>query len=87
MMMSNDTNNEVIITEQYPANEDPVVPAAGNQDDMRMESPPNLSDNDPYDDMLDYVGKVVTKYLFSQSNMFKVSGINPLLVTIKNIII
>ena len=53
---NNDTNNEVILTEQYPANEGPVVPAASNQDDMTttMESPPNLSDitdNDPYDDI------------------------------------
>ena len=27
---NNDTNNEVILTEQYPTNEGPVVPAASN---------------------------------------------------------
>ena len=61
---NNDTNNEVILTEQYPTNEDPVVPAASNQDDMTtagMESPPNLSDitdNDPYDDIDDMLDDI-----------------------------
>ena len=49
---NNDTNNEVILTEQYPTNEGPVVPAASNHmTTAGMESPPNLSDitdNDPY---------------------------------------
>ena len=54
---NNDTNNEVILTEQYPANEGPVVPVASYQDDMSMESPPNLSDDNPYDDLLDDVYK------------------------------
>ena len=61
---NNDTNNEVILTEQYPANDGPVVPAASNQDDATtagMESPPNLSDitdNDPYDDIDDMLDDV-----------------------------